>query len=63
MTPDRAATVARVVQVAIAATRTTQAARRALHQWAGHPADPNMKDDAIELLDRVEREARQEAAK
>jgi hypothetical protein len=57
--PDRAAAVARVVQVAIAATPTLATARRTLRQWAGHPADPAMRDDAIAMLDRIEAEARQ----
>jgi hypothetical protein len=57
--PDRAAAVARVVQVAIATTPTLATARRTLQQWAGHPADPAMKADALAMLDRIETQARQ----
>jgi hypothetical protein len=62
MTPDRQATVARIVRVAIATTPSIAAARRTLRQWPGHPSDPALRDDALGMLDRIEREARQEKA-
>jgi hypothetical protein len=58
--PDRAATVARLVQTAIASTPSLAAARKALESWAGHPADSEIKADALAMLGELEREARQE---
>lgn len=57
--PDRAAAVARVVRVAIATTPSLATARRTIGQWAGHPADPAMKADALAMLDRIEAEAKE----
>lgn len=57
MTGDRSAAVGRLVQVALAITPSAAMARRVLEDWHGHPADPGMRADAIDLLDRLEREA------
>jgi hypothetical protein len=57
--PARTAAVTRVVQVALAITPSIAVARRTIEQWAGHPADAALREDALELLGRIEAEARQ----
>jgi hypothetical protein len=57
VTPERDATVARIVQAAISATPSIATARRTIQDWAGHPGDSSLKADALQLLDRIETEA------
>jgi hypothetical protein len=56
MTPGRQADVARLVSVVIAECPSIAVARRTLTNWAGHPADPAMKTDALAMLDQLEQQ-------
>lgn len=59
MITDRATIVAKVVQVAIATTPSIAVARKTLATWSGHPADRQLKPDALAMLDQLEAEAKQ----
>ena len=44
--------IAQLVDTAVASAPTIATARRTLRDWAGHPADPEMKADALAELER-----------
>jgi hypothetical protein len=57
MTPERQAAITRIVQVALAECPSIAVAKRTLTDWPGHPADPQIKTDALAMLDKLEQEA------
>lgn len=54
---DRDSVIANVVRIAISTSPSPAVARKTIEDWPGHPKDPDMRADALALLDQIKETA------